>query len=90
LTRSRLVNKLPVGPIATHPWPDKTGHWRTIRPEIDLKLCKKCRICLPICPDGSVYETPEGYVIDYEYCKGCGICANECPFKAIKMVREPD
>lgn len=67
---------------------NKTGAWRNIRPEIDLKNCLQCGICWKFCPDMAIFIENEWPVIDYDYCKGCGICAEECPPKCIAMVEE--
>lgn len=68
---------------------DKTGFWRTFRPEVDFSKCTQCTLCWIYCPDGAITRQENDYPkIDYAYCKGCGICANECPVKAIAMVRE--
>jgi len=63
----------------------KTGTWRTFKPVLDMKTCKKCGNCIMYCPEACI---DKDYSVDYDYCKGCGICANECPSKSIKMVRE--
>lgn len=67
---------------------NKTGGWRTQRPEIDYNKCTKCGICWVFCPDGAIKKINDKFVINYNYCKGCGICAKECPFKAINMKEE--
>lgn len=71
---------------------NKTGGWRSFRPEIDEKKCTGCLICWIFCPDGCVKKEKIGkrysVKIEYDYCKGCGICAAECPAKAIAMRRE--
>jgi 2-oxoisovalerate ferredoxin oxidoreductase delta subunit len=82
---------LPPGPICTKyiDTVNKTGVWRTYRPEIDEEKCTRCYICWKFCPDLSIdikdNKTPK---IMYDYCKGCGICANECPKNAISMIIE--
>ena len=68
---------------------NKTGDWRTMRPEVDYDKCtKKCWFCFEFCPDSSITKTDGGPEIDYLFCKGCGICAVECPKDAIKMESE--
>jgi len=65
---------------------NKTGSWRTFKPEVDFEKCIGCGNCVKFCPEGIIEmnknKKPE---IDFDYCKGCGICASECPVKAIKM-----
>ncbi|MCK9439057.1 MAG: 4Fe-4S binding protein [Patescibacteria group bacterium] len=71
---------------------NKTGSWRSYRPEIDVDKCIACGLCAKICPDGAARLAKiKGKVkakIDYDYCKGCGLCAKECPVKAISMKEE--
>lgn len=71
---------------------NKTGSWRSYRPEIDLKKCIACGICTKICPDSAVelkmIKGNKKAKVNYDYCKGCGLCAKECPVKAISMKRE--
>jgi pyruvate ferredoxin oxidoreductase gamma subunit len=63
----------------------KTGLWRTLRPVIDMPLCKRCNwMCGSFCPDNAVLVDDEGYpFIDYDHCKGCLICLAQCPSHAI-------
>lgn len=67
-----------------------TGLWRTMRPVIDYKACKKCWwICGSYCPDGDIDVTAEGFPeIDYDHCKGCLVCVAQCPTHAIAAVPE--
>lgn len=67
---------------------NKTGSWRVFKPVFDLEKCKKCGICILICPESSIHENDEYPEVDYDYCKGCGLCANECPADAIVMILE--
>lgn len=68
----------------------RTGLWRTMRPEIDDDLCRRCSwICSSLCPDGAIDVGAEREpVIDYEHCKGCLICVAVCPTHAIRV--EPE
>jgi pyruvate ferredoxin oxidoreductase delta subunit len=68
---------------------NKTGNWRSKRPEIDYSKCIGCGLCAKLCPEPCIamkkINKQVKPVIDYNYCKGCGLCAKECPVKAIKM-----
>lgn len=68
---------------------NKTGGWRTYKPETDLEKCISCGTCARVCPDGIISMKQKGEklkpVTNYDYCKGCGLCAAECPVKAITM-----
>ncbi|MBI5228566.1 4Fe-4S binding protein [Candidatus Micrarchaeota archaeon] len=75
--------------IVVTPGPmSKTSGWRTQKPVVEKGACKKCGICVKVCPDGCIALGPDGIEIDYDYCKGCLICVTECPFKAFKVVEE--
>ncbi|MFA4942660.1 MAG: 4Fe-4S dicluster domain-containing protein [Patescibacteria group bacterium] len=71
---------------------NKTGSWRTFRPEINLDICIGCTTCTKVCPEGTVaminLKGKPKAKINYDYCKGCGLCASECPVKAIIMKSE--
>lgn len=68
---------------------NKTGGWRSFKPEYHYERCTKCGLCELLCPESCVARGDEGYYeIDYDYCKGCGICAHECPTGTIEMVLE--
>jgi 2-oxoacid:acceptor oxidoreductase delta subunit (pyruvate/2-ketoisovalerate family) len=69
---------------------NKTGTWRSFRPQVDANKCVKCGICHNFCPEGIMGNPSKVPEIDMDYCKGCGICANECPRKAIVMAREQE
>lgn len=72
---------------------NKTGAWRSYRPEIDIDKCIACGLCAKICPDSAAHmkkiKGQQKAYVDYDYCKGCGLCAKECPVKAISMEEEP-
>lgn len=74
---------------------NKTGGWRTYRPEVDHEICIGCDMCNKVCPEGICFPTGQKnskgrifYDRDLDYCKGCGLCAKHCPVKAIKMVQD--
>ncbi len=74
---------------------NKTGPWRTEKPETDLNTCIGCSFCSKICPEGCIdmdnnrdFAGKIKPVTDLDYCKGCALCVHECPVKAIKMVKD--
>lgn len=73
---------------------NKTGPWRTTKPETDYNACISCGLCAKVCPEGCIEMADvksfakQKPVTDYDYCKGCALCAHECPVKAIKMVND--
>jgi 2-oxoacid:acceptor oxidoreductase delta subunit (pyruvate/2-ketoisovalerate family) len=83
------MSKEYIGPVGEGLYAVKTGDWRTRRPVLDQKKCKKCGICLMYCPVNAVRREADGsFHIGLDYCKGCGVCAAECPAKAIEMEKE--
>lgn len=68
---------------------NKTGSWRSLKPEINRDKCIKCGRCWQYCPDAAIIMAKDGKAkVNYDYCKGCGICADECPVKCIEMLKE--
>jgi len=74
---------------------NKTGSWRTLRPNFIHEKCTACSICQRSCPEGIIYQTDKTnaagkkyFECDLAYCKGCSLCAVLCPFKAIEMEKD--
>ena len=74
---------------------NKTGSWRTYRPEVDHEKCIGCDWCNKVCPEGVCFSTGQKnkqgkifYDRDLDYCKGCGLCAKHCPVKCITMEKD--
>ena len=73
---------------------NKTGPWRTQKPETDYNKCISCGLCSKICPEACIeMKATRGFSkpkpkTNYDYCKGCALCVHECPVKAIKMVND--
>jgi 2-oxoacid:acceptor oxidoreductase delta subunit (pyruvate/2-ketoisovalerate family) len=91
--KKRKSIKTLFGPVATKISNEKTGTWRTRRPNVNQSECVRCGICAEYCPTGVMAIKPEGdiaVVINFDNCKGCGICANLCPRTCIEMISEGD
>jgi len=57
--------------------------------EIDLSLCKRCGICVYICPK-NVFYIDEDIKVKEGNCSGCSTCEIICPDLAIKVEREDE
>ncbi len=96
MAKLKSWKELPCGAIIDDPkavLDNKTGAWRSMRPEWHEENCTQCLTCWIYCPDAAIIvQNGKMSGINYEYCKGCGICANVCPgkrqVKAIVMERE--
>ncbi len=51
---------------------------------VDTKLCKKCGICVFVCPK-KVFSLSEELEVDSERCNGCRRCEDYCPDFAIEI-----
>ena len=84
--------KLTIGAVVNEPGSsvkNKTGGWRSFKPEWNKSKCTQCMICWQYCPDNAIPEkNGKRTETNFDYCKGCGICANLCPVKCIAMVKE--
>ena len=58
--------------------------------EVNMKLCKKCRICSTFCPKNVFEAEADGrpVVARVEDCIGCKLCEMRCPDFAIKVIKE--
>ncbi len=50
--------------------------------------CKRCFICVAICPKRAIEARDEGLVINRQRCDSCGKCVESCPNGALEMVGE--
>lgn len=49
--------------------------------------CKKCGLCVQVCPVGAIaFSEEEGPKIDREFCDSCGQCVEACPNQALELV----
>lgn len=70
---------------------NRTGDWRTKRPQVDTGKCISCGVCFIYCPDMAISMKPDkSFGADLFFCKGCGICAKECFTGCIVMIPEEE
>ena len=60
---------------------------KTVRIEIDQKLCKACGICVGMCPKKVFTRDWDGrpVVAQPDQCVACGMCELVCPDFAIRL-----
>ena len=67
-----------------------TGNQASDVVSIDQELCIKCKMCLLVCPFGTISIDPvEGKVFKCDLCDGTPWCARVCPTEAIRFL-SPD
>ncbi len=63
---------------------------RRVTPEtiavVDLAVCDRCGLCLPLCPPESIHLESNILTVDRESCTGCEKCVGPCPVGALSMV----
>jgi uncharacterized Fe-S center protein len=57
----------------------------TIKPQIRVDACTKCRMCIKWCPVQAISMGEDSAVIDSDKCIGCGECLTVCRFDAVKF-----
>lgn len=53
---------------------------------VDLALCDRCGLCLPLCPPEAIHLELDTLTVDRERCTGCRKCVAPCPVEALAMV----
>jgi MinD superfamily P-loop ATPase len=53
---------------------------------VDLGLCDRCGLCLPLCPPAAIHMEGNDLVVDPAGCTGCRKCIAPCPVGALVMV----
>lgn len=61
---------------------------KTVRIEIDQRLCKACGICVGMCPKKVFGRDRDGRPVmeQPDACVACGMCELMCPDFAIRMM----
>lgn len=53
---------------------------------VNLELCDRCGLCLPLCPPAAIHLSGNDLVVDGPACTGCRKCIAPCPVGALAMV----
>jgi Fe-S-cluster-containing dehydrogenase component len=78
-------HKLPPGVVYRPVIEEELGTYPHVTFRHTPRPCLQCDNppCVPVCPVGATWKSPDGIVdIDYEACIGCRYCLTACPYQA--------
>jgi len=52
---------------------------------VDLAVCDRCGLCLPLCPPEAIHLELNILTVDVATCTGCEKCIAPCPVGALTM-----
>ena len=79
----KTENEVPLGHYRLRMRETVVGKFPNLKGEFRLEQCFHCENapCVPVCPTGATYKTPEGIVlVDAAKCIGCKACVTACPY----------
>lgn len=53
---------------------------------VDLAVCERCGLCLPLCPPAAIRLDFDDLVVERATCTGCRKCIAPCPVGALAMI----
>jgi len=53
---------------------------------VDLGVCDRCGLCLPLCPPEAIHLLGPDLLVDRDTCTGCWKCIAPCPVGALSMI----
>ncbi|MGD0230449.1 MAG: DUF362 domain-containing protein [Syntrophorhabdales bacterium] len=62
----------------------------SVAPQINVKRCKGCSLCLDYCPANAISITGKKAAIEGHRCIGCGECIVTCPQGAVEIQWDQD
>jgi Fe-S-cluster-containing dehydrogenase component len=81
----KMENEVPPGAFNLWIRERELGTFPDLTVEFRPEQCLHCENppCVPVCPTGASYQTPEGLVlVDPKKCIACGACVAACPYDA--------
>lgn len=79
----KTENEVPLGYFRLRMRTTVVGIYPNLQGEFRMEQCFHCENapCVPVCPTGATYKTPEGIVlVDPAKCTGCKACVTACPY----------